>query len=434
MRLSAASRSEMNRGVRSPFSLCGAFMLRRRQGTPDTGDDHEMHITRRKTKQIRVGNVKIGGDAPISVQSMCSTDTRDVAATVEQIRQLEAVGCELIRVAVPDMEAAEALRKIKAQMSVPLIADIHFDHRLAVKAAGVVDCVRINPGNIGAWWKVTEVIKAVNDRGIPLRIGVNGGSLERALLDKYGYPTAEALAESALNAVHALEDVGFTNMKVSLKASDVHLAIDAYWLFAHQTDYPLHIGITEAGTVMTGAVKSAIGLGWLLSHGIGDTLRVSLAADPVEEVKVGFEILKSLELRHRGINVIACPTCGRVEIDVVRMANELEKRLAHIKTPLNVSVLGCVVNGIGEGKEADIGVAGGEGVGILFKKGKLLRKVPMAELMDRLIEEVELLAREKEAEGARDEQPAPPYEHASSPVRSDGSMATSSLVRELPVI
>jgi (E)-4-hydroxy-3-methylbut-2-enyl-diphosphate synthase len=379
--------------------------------------------------------VKIGGDAPISVQSMCSTDTRDVKATVEQIRRLEAVGCELIRVAVPDLEAVEALPKIKAQMTVPLIADIHFDHRLAVKAAEVVDCVRINPGNIGAWWKVAEVIKAVNDRGIPLRIGVNGGSLERHLLEKYGYPTAEALAESALNAVHALEDVGFTNMKVSLKASDVHMAIDAYWLFAHQSNYPLHIGITEAGTAMTGAVKSAIGLGWLLSQGIGDTLRVSLAADPVEEVKVGFEILKSLELRHRGINVIACPTCGRVEIDVIRMANELEKRLGHIKTPLNVSVLGCVVNGIGEGKEADIGIAGGEGVGILFKKGKLVRKVPMAELMDRLIEEVELLAKEKEAESTGDEQMAAAQGNVSSSRVSNGSSTetSSSLVRELPV-
>lgn len=358
-----------------------------------------MHITRRKTRQIQVGTVKIGGDAPISVQSMCSTDTRDVDTTIEQIRQLEAVGCELIRVAVPDEEAAAALPRIKAAMTVPLIADIHFDYRLAVKAASVVDCVRINPGNIGAWWKVEEVIKAVNDRGIPIRIGVNGGSLERSLLEKYGWPSPEALSESALNAVHALEDVGFTNMKVSLKASDVHHAIDAYWLFAHQSDYPLHIGITEAGTAMTGAVKSAIGLGYLLAHGIGDTLRVSLAADPVEEVKVGFEILKSLELRHRGINVIACPTCGRVEIDVVRMANELEKRLGHIKTPLNVSVLGCVVNGIGEGKEADIGIAGGEGKGILFKKGKLVRKVPMEELMDTLIEEVEQLAKEKEAGG-----------------------------------
>jgi (E)-4-hydroxy-3-methylbut-2-enyl-diphosphate synthase len=359
-----------------------------------------MHITRRKTRQITVGKVKIGGDAPVSVQSMASTDTRDVKATVEQIHRLEQAGCELVRVAVPDMEAAQALPKIKAQMTVPLIADIHFDHRLALKAAEVVDCVRINPGNIGAWWKTAEVIKAVNDHGIPIRVGVNGGSLERHLLEKYGYPTAEALAESALNAVHALEDVGFTNMKVSLKASDVHMAVDAYWLFSQQSNYPLHIGITEAGTAMTGAVKSSIGLGWLLSQGIGDTLRVSLAADPVEEVKVGFEILKSLELRHRGINVIACPTCGRVEIDVVRMANELEKRLGHIKAPLNVSVLGCVVNGIGEGKEADIGIAGGEGVGILFKKGKLVRKVPMEELMDTLIQEVELLAKEKEAEAA----------------------------------
>ena len=358
-----------------------------------------MHITRRKTRQIQVGKVKIGGDAPVSVQSMCSTDTRDVKATVGEIHRLEEVGCELIRVAVPDEEAAAALPKIKAAMTVPLIADIHFDHRLALQAAKIVDCVRINPGNIGAWWKVEEVIKAVNDNGVPIRVGVNGGSLERPLLEKYGWPSPEALAESALNAVRSLEDVGFTNMKVSLKASDVHHAIDAYYLFAMQSNYPLHIGITEAGTAMTGAVKSAMGLGYLLSQGIGDTLRVSLAADPVEEVKVGYEILKSLELRHRGINVIACPTCGRVEIDVVRMANELEKKLGHIKTPLNVSVLGCVVNGIGEGKEADIGIAGGEGKGILFKKGKLVRKVPMEELMDTLIVEVEQLAKEKEAEG-----------------------------------
>src|SRR5688500_12330475 len=370
-----------------------------------------MHISRRKTRQIQVGKVKIGGDAPISVQSMCSTDTRDVMATLEQIRQLESAGCELIRVAVPDEEAAAALPKIKAAMTVPLIADIHFDHRLALKAAETVDCVRINPGNIGAWWKVEEVLKAVNARGIPLRIGVNGGSLERPLLDKYGWPSPEALAESALNAVHALEDWGFTNMKVSLKASDVHHAIDAYWLFAHQSDFPLHIGITEAGTAMTGAVKSAMGLGYLLSQGIGDTLRVSLAADPVEEVKVGFEILKSLELRHRGINVIACPTCGRVEIDVVRMANELEKKLSHIKTSLNVSVLGCVVNGIGEGKEADIGIAGGEGKGILFKKGKLVRKVPIAELMECLIEEVDQMAKEKEAEDS-DSIPSSNGQHA----------------------
>jgi (E)-4-hydroxy-3-methylbut-2-enyl-diphosphate synthase len=391
-----------------------------------------MYITRRKTRQIKVGKVKIGGDAPISVQSMTTTDTRDVAATMEQIHRLEEAGCEIIRVAVPDMEAAEALPKIKAQMTVPLISDIHFDHRLALKAAEVVDCVRINPGNIGAWWKTAEVIKAVNERGIPLRVGVNGGSLERHLLDKYGYPTAEALAESALNAVHALEDVGFTNMKVSLKASDVHMAIDAYWLFAQQSNYPLHLGITEAGTAQTGAVKSAIGIGWLLSQGIGDTLRVSLAADPVEEVKVGFEILKSLELRHRGINVIACPTCGRVEIDVVRMANELEKRLGHIKAPLNVSVLGCVVNGIGEGKEADIGIAGGEGVGILFKKGKLLRKVPSEELMETLIQEVEILAKEKEAEDSADA-PAALSRNGGSTMPYP-NMTSPSANREIPIL
>ena len=367
----------------------------------------------------------------MSVQSMCSTDTRDVAATIEQIRQLEAAGCELIRVAVPDTEAAAVLPKIKAAMTVPLIADIHFDHRLALEAAKVVDCVRINPGNIGAWWKVEEVIKAVNDRGIPLRVGVNGGSLERPLLEKYGYPTAEALAESALNAVNALEDVGFTNMKVSLKASDVHMAIDAYYLFAQQSNYPLHIGITEAGTAMTGAVKSAIGLGWLLTQGIGDTLRVSLAADPVEEVKVGFEILKSLELRHRGINVIACPTCGRVEIDVVKLANELEKKLGHIKTPLNVSVLGCVVNGIGEGKEADIGIAGGEGKGILFKKGKLVRKVPIDELMDTLITEVELMAKEQEAEGSAQPSVSGQHGHAA---HTQGPEKPSTLLREIPVL
>ncbi len=391
-----------------------------------------MHITRRKTRQITVGSVKIGGNAPVSVQSMCSTDTRDIAATIEQIQQLEAVGCELIRVAVPDDEAAAALPKIKAAMTVPLIADIHFDHRLALKAAEVVDCVRLNPGNIGAWWKVEEVIKAVNDRGIPIRVGVNGGSLERPLLEKYGWPSPEALAESALNAVHALEDVGFTNMKVSLKASDVHHAIDAYWLFSRQSDYPLHIGITEAGTAMTGAVKSSIGLGWLLSQGVGDTLRVSLAADPVEEVKVGFEILKSLELRHRGINVIACPTCGRVEIDVVRLANELEKRLGHIKTPLNVSVLGCVVNGIGEGKEADIGIAGGEGKGILFKQGKLVRKVPLDELMETLIQEVEILAKEKEAEGGVG--PDPAKQHPGWEPITSGTDQPSTLGRQIPVL
>ena len=384
-----------------------------------------MHITRRQTKSIQIGSVKIGGGAPVSVQSMTIPHPRDVKATVEQIHQLEQAGCELVRVAVPDNEAANALSSIKSQISIPLIADIHFDHRLALTAAKVVDCVRINPGNIGPWWKMAEVLQAVTDNGIPLRVGVNGGSLERPLLEKYGYPTAEALAESALNAVHAIEDAGFTNMKVSLKASDVHMAVDAYWLFSHQSDYPLHIGITEAGTAATGAVKSSVGLGWLLSQGIGDTLRVSLAADPVEEVKVGFEILKSLELRHRGVNVIACPTCGRVEIDVVRMANELEQRLGHITKPLNVSVLGCVVNGIGEGKEADIGIAGGQGMGILFKKGKLVKKVPSEELVDLLVEEVERMALETDEETSASLASLPDFEEALSPLGSS---------RELPVL
>ena len=384
-----------------------------------------MHITRRQTKSIQVGSVKIGGGAPVSIQSMTIPHPRDVKATVEQIHQLEQAGCELVRVAVPDDEAANALSSIKSQISIPLIADIHFDHRLALTAAKVVDCVRINPGNIGPWWKMAEVLQAVTDNGIPLRVGVNGGSLERPLLEKYGYPTAEALAESALNAVHAIEDAGFTNMKVSLKASDVHMAVDAYWLFSHQSDYPLHIGITEAGTAATGAVKSSVGLGWLLSQGIGDTLRVSLAADPVEEVKVGYEILKSLELRHRGVNVIACPTCGRVEIDVVRMANELEQRLGHITKPLNVSVLGCVVNGIGEGKEADIGIAGGQGMGILFKKGKLVKKVPSEELVDLLVEEVERMAVETDEETSASLASLPDFDEAMSP---------SLPGRELPVL
>ena len=389
-----------------------------------------MERYRRPSRAVHVGPVQIGGGAPISVQSMTIPHPRDVKGTVEEIRRLEAAGCELIRVAVPDKDAADAIPKIKAEMQVPLIVDIHFDHRLALQCVDFVDCVRINPGNIGPWWRMAEVIKAVSERGIPLRVGVNGGSLERPLLDKYGYPTAEALAESALNAVHAIEDAGFTDMKVSMKASDVHVAIDAYWLFAHQSDYPLHIGITEAGTAMTGAVKSAIGLGWLLSQGIGDTLRVSLAADPVEEVRVGFEILKSLELRHRGVNVIACPTCGRVEIDVVRMANELEQRLGHIKTPLTVSVLGCVVNGIGEGKEADIGIAGGQGMGILFKQGKLVKKVPSEELMQTLIDEVEQMVRE------RGEESFPPSDSDLSDSSSfhPPSPEFSSLGRELPVL
>ena len=355
-----------------------------------------MKPKRRKTRQIHVGGIPIGGDAPIVVQSMTTTDTRDTQGTIEQIHQLEKAGCEIVRLAVPTDEAAHALPHIKAATSLPIIADIHFDHRLALVAAESVDCIRINPGNIGSRAKLKEVVKAVNDRGIPMRVGVNAGSLERDLLQKYGYPTAEAMVESALTHVKVIEDFGCTAMKVSLKSSDVHLAVDAYRQFSKMVDYPLHLGITEAGTSVTGTVKSSVGLGLLLADGIGDTLRVSLAADPCEEVRIGFEILKALELRHRGINVVACPTCGRLEIDVIKIANNLERRLAHIKEPLTVSVLGCVVNGIGEGKEADIGIAGGQGVGILFKEGKLVRKVKAADLEEVLVEEVEALSRTRQ--------------------------------------
>ena len=367
-----------------------------------------MKPERRKTRQIHVGGIPIGGDAPIVVQSMTTTDTRDIQGTIEQIHQLENAGCEIVRVAVPTEEDARALPKIKAATHIPMIADIHFDHRLALAATEIVDCVRINPGNIGSRAKLREVVKAVEDRGIPLRVGVNAGSLERELLQKYGYPTAEAMVESAVTHVKVIEDFGFTNMKVSLKASDVHLAVDAYRLFSEAIDYPVHLGITEAGTSVTGTVKSSVGLGLLLAAGIGDTLRVSLAADPCEEVRIGFEILKSLELRHRGINVIACPTCGRLEIDVIKIANNLERRLAHIKEPITVSVLGCVVNGIGEGKEADIGIAGGQGVGILFKEGKLVRKVKADDLEEVLVEEVEALAisRQKQSTQTTNEHPA----------------------------
>jgi (E)-4-hydroxy-3-methylbut-2-enyl-diphosphate synthase len=349
-----------------------------------------MKIQRRKTRQIDVGGIKIGGDAPVVVQSMTTTNTDEVDATVAQIHALERVGCEIVRVAVPDQKAADALAAVKSQIHIPLIADIHFDYKLALRAIEQgVDCLRINPGNIGGKDRVERVVKAAKERGIPMRIGVNSGSLERDLLEKYGFPTAEAMVDSALRHIRILEDMDFYNMKISLKASHVGLAVQAYRLFSQKSDYPLHLGITEAGTLFSGSIKSSVGLGILLAEGIGDTIRVSLAADPVEEVKVGFEILKALELRHRGVNVIACPTCGRLEIDVIRMANEVERRLAHVKEPLNVSILGCVVNGIGEGKEADIGVAGGRGVGLLFKHGEIIRKVPEDQLLDVLLTEID---------------------------------------------
>ena len=356
-----------------------------------------MKIERRKTRQISVGGVKVGGDAPVVVQSMTTTDTSDIDTTVAQIHELEKVGCEIVRVAVPEQKSAEALAKIKSQIHLPMVADIHFDYKLALRAIEQgVDGLRINPGNIGGKDGVERVVKAAKERGIPMRIGVNSGSLERDLLERYGYPTAEAMVESALRHIRILEDLDFYDMKISLKASHVGLAVEAYRLFSQKSDYPLHLGITEAGTSFTGSIKSAVGLGIILSEGIGDTIRVSLAADPVEEVKVGFEILKSLELRHRGVNVIACPTCGRLEIDVIRLANEVEKRLAHIKQPLNISILGCVVNGIGEGKEADIGIAGGRGVGLLFRHGEIIRKVPEDQILDVLLTEVDAIVKEKE--------------------------------------
>lgn len=355
-----------------------------------------MKIERRKTRQIRVGGVAIGGDAPISVQSMTTTDTRDVKATVDQIKRLEQAGCEIVRVAVIDDMAAEALKAVKARIAIPLIADIHYNYRLALRAAPYVDCIRINPGNIGAKDRVAQVVSACKERGIPIRIGVNAGSLEDDLLKKYGYPTPEAMVESALRAVGMLEEMGFYDMKLSLKASHVGLCIEAYRLISKKVDYPLHLGITEAGTAFTGGIKSAVGMGLLLGAGIGDTIRISLAADPVEEVKAGFEILKSLELRHRGINFIACPTCGRLEFDMFKLVNELEQRLSHIKAPLNVSILGCAVNGIGEGMEADIGIAGGKEGGLLFKRGQIVGKVSEAEMADVLVAEVEAMAKERE--------------------------------------
>ncbi len=372
-----------------------------------------MQITRRKTRQIKVGSVKIGGDAPVVVQSMTTSDTRDIAATVAEIRRLEEVGCEIVRVAVPEKESAEALPKIRSQIRIPLIADVHFDYHLALAAlAAGVDGLRLNPGNIGSKERVAKVVKVAKDMGVPIRVGVNAGSLERDLLEKYGFPTAEAMVESAMRHIAILEEQGFYDTKVSLKASHVGLAVEAYRLFSSKSDYPLHLGITESGTVTTGSVKSAVGLGILLSEGIGDTIRISLAGDSTEEVRVGFEILKSLHLRRRGVNVIACPTCGRLEIDVIGLANTLETKLSHITEPIDISVLGCVVNGIGEGKEADIGIAGGRGVGMLFRGGEIIRKVPSEQLESVLMEEVEKLVAARKAEKQTVAGPSdPPHPH-----------------------
>ena len=344
---------------------------------------------KRVTKQIKIGTVLVGGGAPCSVQSMCTADTRDAKATLAQINRLAAAGCEIVRCAVPDLEAAQVLGRIKAQSAIPVVADIHFDYKLAMTVlAGGIDGLRLNPGNIGERWKVEEVVRAARERLVPIRIGVNAGSLEKELLEKHGHPTAAAMVESALGHVAILEELGYDQIKISLKASDVHRTVDAYRLLAARVDYPLHIGITEAGTIFSGTIKSSVGLGILLADGIGETLRVSLTGDPVDEVRVGFEILKSLGLRQKGINFVSCPTCGRCQINLIKVAEEVERRLQTVDSPITVAVMGCVVNGPGEAREADFGIAGGKGEGLLFRHGEIVRKVPENELADALVEEV----------------------------------------------
>lgn len=351
---------------------------------------------RRKTRVLNVGAVKIGGDNPIVVQSMTNTKTENIAATVQQINQLAALGCEVIRCAVPTMEAAAALKEIKKGINIPALADIHFDYRLALEAirAGV-DGLRLNPGNIGSRDRVEAVVKAAKERNLPIRIGVNGGSLPQDLLVKYGHPTAEALVEVAWRHIHILEELDYNNIKISLKAHDVPLTMAAYRLMAAQCDYPLHVGITEAGTVNSGIIKSAVGIGGLLAEGIGDTIRVSLTGDPANEIRVAYEILKSLNLRSYGPTLISCPTCGRTSIGLEHLALEVEKRLGAIKEPITVAVMGCVVNGPGEAREADVGLAGGKGEGLIFRKGQVLRKVPEDILVDELFKEIDKILLER---------------------------------------
>jgi (E)-4-hydroxy-3-methylbut-2-enyl-diphosphate synthase len=346
--------------------------------------ERQSPIKRRKSRQIHVGNVAVGGDAPISVQSMTNTDTCDVAATVGQVKALEQVGADIVRVSVPSMDAAEAFGKIKQQVNVPLVADIHFDYKIALRVAELgVDCLRINPGNIGSDERVRAVVGAARDNDIPIRIGVNAGSLEKDLQKKYAEPTPEAMVESALRHIDILDKLDFQDFKVSLKASEVFMTVAAYRLLADQIEQPLHLGITEAGGLRSGTVKSSVGLGMLLADGIGDTIRVSLAADPVEEIKVGFDILKSLHLRSKGINLIACPSCSRQKFNVIAVVNELEQRLEDITEPLDVAVIGCVVNGPGEAREVDVGLTGGE-PNLLYTDGKPDHKVSNEQMVDDL--------------------------------------------------
>ena len=350
-------------------------------------------LVRRKTKQIKVGDVVIGGGAPIVVQSMTKTDTRDGQATLRQIRRLEKAGCEIVRLAIPDEEAAAAFGEMRKKVKIPLIADIHFDHKLALSCLEKgVDGLRINPGNIGSKTKVRQVAKMAKNRNVPIRIGVNSGSLEKDLLQKHGSVTAEAMVESALRHVRILEDLDFTQIKISLKASDVIRTIRAYQILAKHVDYPFHAGITEAGSLIRGTVKSAVGLALLLREGLADTIRVSLTAPPEEEVRVGYHILSSLDIRRRGPNMITCPICGRCEVDLFRMASRIEKQLASVEMSLDVAIMGCMVNGPGEAKEADIGLACGRGVGVIFKKGKLFRRVDEEQIVPEFVKEVYILA------------------------------------------
>lgn len=347
-------------------------------------------MEKKKTRKIMVGNVSLGGDANVVLQSMTNTDTRDAEKTIKQINELADAGCEIIRCAVPDMEAAKAIKQITKESKIPVVADIHFDYKLALECIkNGISAIRLNPGNIGSEERIKAVVDAAKANKIPIRIGVNSGSLEKEILEKYGSPVPEALVESAMNHVKILEKYDFYDIVISIKSSDVMKMIEAYRLISKQTDYPLHLGVTEAGTAFRGTIKSSIGIGTLLAEGIGDTIRVSLTDNPLEEIKVGNEILKTFGYKTDGIKFISCPTCGRTQIDLIGIAKEVEKRLEGCKKNITVAVMGCVVNGPGEAKEADIGIAGGNGVGLIFKKGQILRRVKEENLVDELIKEVE---------------------------------------------
>lgn len=344
---------------------------------------------RKQTKQIRIGQVLVGGNAPVSIQSMTNTDTRDVKATIEQITRLTAAGCDIIRVAVPDMEAAQAIKAIKAGITIPLVADIHFDYRLALECMkNGVDKIRLNPGNIGGHDRVKAVADMAKERAIPIRIGVNSGSVEKSIVEKYGGVTPEGMVESALSHAGLLEDEDFSDIAISIKASSVPMTIAAYRLLSQRTNYPLHVGVTEAGTIKKGTIKSSVGIGCLLAEGIGDTIRVSLTGDPVEEIIVGREILKSLGMIKQGIEIVSCPTCGRTKIDLISIANQVEPVLEKIDKNIKVAIMGCAVNGPGEAKDADIGIAGGVNEALLFKKGTIIRKIPQDRIVEELIKEI----------------------------------------------